>query len=470
MLSEKTHCARIGLRLLRLAVVATPLLVAFNNCSSSNLDPLGKIDSVAVQNSLLPSNSPTLAIRSGACIMCHAQIDGNVVSDFGAGPTFVFKSAKYSPSWGNPGGGWSTPSITGNLIVPRTLISKDASGTTYSPAQSMKQIISAFVPLTSDPNMSTPGVRGAILERNQVFIGTPDPVAIQNLSRRSDSVLVYADWDVSVYKIGQQSNISGLISKQATSLGDSGSNYFVNAPGGIRCTGDIVILGGPLALNEANIATDSGGCRIYAEHSVFIKGSVTYNGSSGATPNLQISSSRAILLGIRGAERIEESGDSWAGIRQAPGTDAEKQFNQKIYQDRDLVYDDIEDAGPWQACVGVDGRWIGEYDRYLQTKHWEYIDDASRTPTSEACSGGSDWLFKQNLALKLARTRNVNYNGLYLNAPKIQGRYLGLYQGVVVAEDALFAVQEFKFKRDPTFDTVPILPLFQGRILVISDQ
>jgi hypothetical protein len=434
-------------------------LFAFNNCDNVKLT---KLDSLQQSSVAIPENKLTLAVRGGSCLMCHAVVHGDLITDFGFGQSYFMTRRKYSMN-----GDWNNGSITGNVIVPKILVTRDGLGRPVPTPQSIKDFLAQVIPLTASADLNIPGIRGSIVERSEIFIGAPNEDVIMNLTRRSDAKLVFEDWDVSIFKVGDLAQISGLVSKQS----QTGADYFTNGPDGIKCTGDIIILG-PVLLNEANISTDStDGCRLYVQKSVFVKGAITYNGSTGETPNLQISSARTIMMGIKGAKtRLEDSADGFAGIRQASSVDAEKTFNQKIYDDRDTMIEGLEEAGPWRACMSPgSSRYIGSFDTGTPTEHWEYLDNKNHEVATYDCSG-DDWTLRVSAALKSSTTRTVNYTGLYLNAPKVHSRYLGVFKGVVVAEDAIFALQEFEFQNDTTFNHVPVLPLLQGRVLRVSDN
>ena len=55
--------------------------------------------------------------------------------------------------------------------------------------------------------------------------------------------------------------------------------------------------------------------------------------------------------------------------------------------------------------------------------------------------------------------REVHFERLLLNAPRIDSRYQGQFTGVVIAEVALMSLSKFSFTFDPVFSRVPVLPL-----------
>jgi hypothetical protein len=62
----------------------------------------------------------------------------------------------------------------------------------------------------------------------------------------------------------------------------------------------------------------------------------------------------------------------------------------------------------------------------------------------------------------------IQYTGLLLNAPVVESRYQGSFQGVIVSELALFAVGNFNFTYDPVFKSAPILPLLSTDVLSVE--
>jgi hypothetical protein len=65
----------------------------------------------------------------------------------------------------------------------------------------------------------------------------------------------------------------------------------------------------------------------------------------------------------------------------------------------------------------------------------------------------------------------INFEHLLLNAPVIHSRYLGAFQGVIVAEVAIFSLGEFVFNYDDVFadPSVPILPSLPIDVLCAGD-
>lgn len=56
--------------------------------------------------------------------------------------------------------------------------------------------------------------------------------------------------------------------------------------------------------------------------------------------------------------------------------------------------------------------------------------------------------------------KSIEFKGLFLNAPVVHSRYVGLFQGMIIAEAALFALGRFEFTFEPVFTQVSV----QGKI------
>jgi hypothetical protein len=58
-------------------------------------------------------------------------------------------------------------------------------------------------------------------------------------------------------------------------------------------------------------------------------------------------------------------------------------------------------------------------------------------------------------------SRKVVFKRILLNAPQIHSRYLGDFDGVIIAEMALMSLGQFHYKFDPVFSSAPVLPMLQ---------
>ena len=62
----------------------------------------------------------------------------------------------------------------------------------------------------------------------------------------------------------------------------------------------------------------------------------------------------------------------------------------------------------------------------------------------------------------------ANYEGVLWTAPEVHGRYRGRFKGVIVANFALFALNEFGFVSDPRFESADILPKLKRNLVTLT--
>jgi hypothetical protein len=176
----------------------------------------------------------------------------------------------------------------------------------------------------------------------------------------------------------------------------------------LNCSNADILVNGPLYLRGLKVAADNG-CRIYATGTVFIEDGVTYAGE-GASQSLQITSSRAIVMGINKAR--------------------------------------------------LNNRLLVDY-RGLQLAQLDYLTLANQVMADANAVGTL-----RDAQDDYGGTRaSIDYSGLLLNAPIVHSRYLGQVKGAIVAEAALFALGAFHFQFDQVFLNTSILPLLKKPIL-----
>lgn len=425
-------------------VVLFSLPTIFNACGDVKLIPTPAASYIDEGSQDTPYTKPALAVRGAMCLMCHAQVHGDVVTDFGFGNPFFLTGERYTMR----ADAWSSAIVTGKLIVPAASTKSNDSS-----APTIKQAIQSV------------GFQSGVSERQEVFIGSPNEEVITNLTHLPGSTLLMTEWDITAFGIGPTSFIRGLLAQQ----GPLGDFYFTNPLNSqLWCEGDIILLG-PVHFKNLNLKTSAQGCRIYTKNTVFITGPVSYV-NSPAEANLQISSSRAIFMGIRDVE-IRMLANHAAGLRDAPTAQAETTAASKIYEDRDKIGSAlVEDTGPFTVGTCA-GRRAGTW-RYAQPNlEIKYLDTQLPVATADlaSCSiGSAAWAGSTPDGMALRKT--IDYHGLVLNAPRVHGRYFGTFTGLVIGEDVIFAIDKFKFQFDPTFDKLTVLPLLKGRILRVTDN
>ncbi len=353
--------------------------------------------------------------------MCHAQVNSNIISDFGFGDPFYFAGWNSEAGfYSNHLDSWQSAKVQGSLLVPAAATLKrsefpivdwvDPNGNT--PEYKLSSVLQMNKGL-GDPMsvgiMPAPG-KEKVIEKSQIHIAAPTDLDIQALA--------------ALPQVGfKPLKIPGLPDPEIIGLevvrGNNGRLYVRNIPGTpLVCSGDIAI-SGTLFLNAPQIRTTRPGCRLYVAGSVFTRGKITLSdkdpGASLTTHNLQISSSRIIALGFS-AESIHQRLVKFRSETRA----VHKQF--------------------WNVdSLAFDATAIPDAD----------LVDATQDP------GG----------------REIPMSRLLLNAPHVHSRYQGAFTGAIVAEIAIFSLGQFAFSFDPIFqdEAVPILPAHKIEILEVKD-
>ncbi len=383
------------------------------------------------------SLQPALAVRGASCLMCHAQVSSNVISDFGAGNDYFFDKDKggvgfysdyYIGSLTEGMSSWGSAVIRGSLFVPKTNMGHsfplvDAvdplkAKTTMTLAEVISSPRRYSDGRVSAAGMSTGvspvGNAAAVIDRKTVYIGAPTESEILALAPDLTSTGFKA---VSVTGITPDpllplSGLQVVTSSAGSYVTNSSSQPFI-------CAGDVVVRG-TLFLNTINVKTNNQGCRLYVSGSVFIQGPVTYSGTSLTTANLQITSARMIAMGF-----------DLANLQDRLGLVGGRSFTLGMFTTRSPLSPAVRHQAQAAEAAMLTG-----------------LVDAGPESTDNA---------------------KPAFNGLLLNAPEVHSRYVGNFKGAVVAEIAMFRLGNFVFTFDPTFQTVPILPALKSDILSFTD-
>lgn len=343
---------------------------------------------------------PALVIRGMGCIMCHGRVESNIVTDFGLGSPYYFgaNTPGLSPLNGNVYGdhaqNWATAKVWGKLIVPSAALSYGSVNTTI--ARYLRSKLAAPDAQTLPPVVEEKGI---------MYIGAPTVARILEVGGAMPSS--HPQWKHISYPSGV--DVTGI--RLAP-----GNQYVENTPGAeMVCAGDLIV-DSVLFLNNLRLRTDNRGCRIYATKSVFIQGPITYLGTA-PTRNLQITSARAIIMGLG-------PGAIGGGASNSLSNRLRDFWTRGSYFTRDA-------SGSTQEKLDrivLDGSYIPDL-----------LDASAQVPYG----------------------RNVAFERIFLNAPNYQSRYLGQFKGVIVAEFALGSLGNFSFHFDPVFESVGILPLIR---------
>jgi hypothetical protein len=409
--------------------------------------------------SVVRSLQPALAVRGSSCVACHMNVQANFITDFGNGNAWYLDQDKggwdpandYPEKWYVPYALEALENVTGQIIVPSvnvpgSLVSATIHGqssamglASYMMAPGMTDFASEDLNYFNTPapqtmaiaqNVVPPAGQSAVIAQQPVYIGAPTASEIEAIQATPAS------------------SISGF----TTAQGNSGS-YTTNS-GPVQCAGQDVVVNGTLLLNQLQIYAGNGGCRLYVTGSVFIEGPITYlqSGSSAdPTTNLQITSSTSIIMGVglsgktylEGADMSDQDGGS------------NPLDTRLLADDRNLEFRSAPNSSAynsWANGVYAEGTNIGA-NLLLDASN---VSNAAQTAVSAA-----------------GQTRQlINFEHLLLNAPVIHSRYLGNFQGIIVAEVAEMALGDFAFSYDLTFaqSSVAVLPALPYDILCVGSS
>jgi hypothetical protein len=398
---------------------------------------------------------PAMAIRGAACTTCHAQVSSTLITDSGAGDANLFMAIK--------------PKFTSNLptvefynIAP---IFGDVYGFVYhldsankkvlfdnssmSSAQFDKELwipknvkfpssiknLNAFLPIdylpSNEPEFLSQDLASylraveskkkfpaKIVEKSKVYIGAPT----------TQSLIAHAKFGGRDFVFYKNDNISSDL----RGLSKHANGYFYNGDGILNCDGDLFV---DRTLFLKNLTLHSkNGCRIYSTHPVFVQGGITMRDPTlkrGGSFNLQIVSSRAILMGI-GRTHCETQPSQWYFYSKMDNPLMHRlvtYWGLPSFLTRNVNPAYAGKVVQTAANPQLEGQWV-----YNQANAINDLQDAS-------CTG-----------------RTVHFERLLLNAPLIHSRYAGNFKGVVIGEVSIFSLGKFKFEFDPIFKTVPVLP------------
>jgi hypothetical protein len=211
---------------------------------------------------------PALAVRSIGCIMCHAQINANVVTDFSG-----FNSAHDFTIDKNPNGltAWTIyndnqprAQINGMLTVPSSFNTIELQGF-----------------LNNSPNTQ-------LQTKSQIIIKYPTANYLLGLITTVNSP------NYPGYEYFPDSNTMISISDSLSLV----NNSHLDNTKEIYCSGDLISTK-TIYLRNPIIITSKRGCRLYSTKSIIIDGTISLQTTTeGEQPNLQISSAKSIILGL----------------------------------------------------------------------------------------------------------------------------------------------------------------------------
>jgi hypothetical protein len=241
-------------------------------------------------------------------------------------------------------------------------------------------------------------------------------------------------------------DLSGLSHVQT----DGRLDYFTNsstAP--LVCNGDLFV-DGVVLLQNVQIQSTLG-CRIYATHSVFIQGPIGYSNQTALT-NIEISSAVGVFMGFGYCTDCVNA----ASQGYANQNTLQARLNIIKYEDgaiksfRNSSFDDEV------------GRVMADYSLTSDTP--TTLPPAPSTSVN-AATYYANYFAKQNLIVNqydatdsFINQGKTTFSRVLLNGPIVMSRYAGDFQGIIIAEFALWRLGTFTFEFDPVFTGVSLLP------------
>lgn len=218
---------------------------------------------------------PALAVRGAGCLMCHARIDSNIITDFGMNNDFFFGGEKDTNHWYSQHlNSWSLASVYKNVIIPKTII---------------QQTGTSLIDELANRKM-TIGAKG-VKEATSIYIGAPTEKTLLKLMPELTSTgFQYAggSW--------------GLETETPTELvvNTLGNLTFVtHTDKPINCNGDLLVRGVLFLKERTKIVVGEDGCRIYVAGTIYIQSPPELQSADDSIkPSIQLTSSRAVIMGF----------------------------------------------------------------------------------------------------------------------------------------------------------------------------
>lgn len=362
---------------------------------------------------------PALAIRGMGCLQCHANVNSNIITDFGYNNDYYFGLKPANTWWksgsvyGDHGNSFNSVSIPSDksLIVPKANLPAFVAAATQNLATLADYIKSQF----SQSNLA--GTRAAqVTEKNSVYIGAPTDSDISNAFKLSSTerMKYFKNSDTSL-------TLSGL---------KDDSSFFRN-DGVLNCEGDVAIRG-PLLLDNLQVNSKTG-CRLYVIGSVFIYGSITYS-NQDEDRNLQITSTKSISMGLGAVKKGTAYCDTAGSYAKNPADYGLSSLTNRYVTFWTVPGNFVRQSSDPKAF----GQSIVDESLRIEEKEGPLYDATCRP-----------------------EGRNVSYDRIILNAPIIQSRYQGNISGTIISEFSIMSLGTFKFTFDPVFTRVSVFPFLE---------
>ncbi|MBC7370919.1 MAG: Ig-like domain-containing protein, partial [Bdellovibrionaceae bacterium] len=373
---------------------------------------------------------PALAVRAPACMNCHSNVSSRFITDFGKGDAYFFGkpgnpfTSAPTDFYGDHAKSWQTSTFESTVYVPKVDLGIDLTkfeGADFKGDENVAKTVSEYVRIIE----SKKAVPAMVFEKS-IYIAAPNANLLNTRTGGSGS----AGYRFVKDNVNTSPELSGLIDRGAYLEASS-----------LTCDGDL-ILSKTLHLKNLTLKTNSG-CRVYSTQSIFVQGPVNYEkliANSTDNTNLQLVSTRWVNLGVGDSHcEVEKTNPGW--YSQDSDTLAKKPDELRL-----LNY-----GGPTRTAANLDdAKALNESMIAELRKISPAFEDAScRAPIAGLTP------------------REVHFERLLINAPRVDSRYTGKFTGVIVAEIPLMSLSKFSFSYDAVFNRVSVLPLMKAEDFLI---
>ncbi|MFP5519171.1 MAG: hypothetical protein ACLGGX_04665 [Bdellovibrionia bacterium] len=437
-------------------LAASMLVVTFQNCAGGGFDTYnainGKVDGASSGDpnnpdsgkdpddaipidasvySAISAFKPALAIRGVSCIFCHAEVNSNIISDFGysSTPAHNFFMNGNDPrstnhygdrKHGGEASSLQTLKTTGKetFTVPRAQF--NGSQASQLGNNLLHEYVNRMLASSTYPSSRTTKVEAR------------DVVNISSISETRMRQAFGAD-ETTPLKFHPSKDGHQF----AEGLDYDFNNRFFSVSNKILvCNGDLYV-DGVLHLNHATIATKSG-CRIHATRTIFVNGPLKIQQADPADSkhNVQLMSSTAVLMGMGSLFRNSKLCDTGWYVNNKDGSG--NHYNNTLKFRINHFF---------QSGFGIS-----------DSKHYSsealrsrIITDIGKLPTVNVFDASCE-----------PTGRNVSFERLLINAPLVMNRFNGNFKGSIIAELSLMSLGQFKFSFDPVFTKVAPFPKFKS--------
>lgn len=203
----------------------------------------------------------------------------------------------------------------------------------------------------------------------------------------------------------------------------------------VVCDGDIFV-DGPVYLQELKLETSTG-CRIISSRSIFLKAVTSAVADRDGVDyinvqtnsNLQLSSSRGIFLGLGGCSSPNTMNPTYVATRGAAYANKYGSFGYNAT---------FVDGAHFSHTL--DANTFADYDLISDMSNNTLLSDAD------------------NCSVTYSNQKKVVFNRTLLNAPRIDSRYTGKFNGAIIGTDAVWE-KGARFSHIDLFNQVEILPM-----------